>query len=203
VDALAAFPERPVEFYSNVISALKARPQMAGRGAITDRDIDAILSVNSGVRWNEQRVRYVTPVRAEGMPFQDNEFDFVYSNASFEHFEEPRTVIDQIFRVLKRGALTAHVIDLRDHVDFSKPFEFLRVGRAEYRYTSPYGTNRWRASDFKKAFSEAGFDALSMSVTEQHSLTDEQYNQIHADLRGSYTREDLEILGITVVGRKP
>ncbi|PWT90209.1 MAG: hypothetical protein C5B54_07560 [Acidobacteria bacterium] len=203
VDALAAFPERPKEFYTNLIDELRNRPQLVGRASIPEEVMNEILTINESVGWNEKKVKYVTPVYAERMPFQTGEFDFIYSNASFEHFEEPQKVIREIHRVLKSGGFTAHVIDLRDHIDFNKPLEFLKFSPEKYVFTSPYGTNRWRASDFEKAFREAGLEIRKFVTNETWDITDEEYKNFDPFFREKYTREDLSILGVTVIARKP
>ena len=203
VDALAAFPERPVEFYRNVLEELRRRPQIVGRNSLSDADFASILSVENGVRWNSERVSYVTPVPAETMAFPEDGCDYVYSNASFEHFDHPDRVIRRIFPALRPGGLTAHAIDLRDHIDFKKPLEFLKVGPAEYRHASPYGTNRWRASDFEQAFSAAGFHILKFETVERHEISDAEYESFDTYFKTRYPRSILEVLTIFVIATKP
>ena len=203
VDALAAFPERPVEFYRNVFEELRARPQIVGKDSLSETDLASVVVVDDAVRWNQDRVSYLTPIPAEKLPLPENHFDYVFSNASFEHFEQPGQVIRRIFHVLRPGGLTAHVIDLRDHIDFNKPLEFLKIGLAQYRYASPYGTNRWRAPDFERAFREAGFSIRKFEVTLSREIADAEYQSLDRHFRDSYSRKELEVLGILVVASKP
>lgn len=202
VDALAAFPERPVEFYRNLKDALQHRPNLVGRTVLEDKDFAAIFTIGEKVEWNRNRVDYVTPAPAEKLPFPDNHFDFVYSNASFEHFEEPEIVIHQIHRVLKPGGLTMHVIDLRDHLNFDNPLEFLKVGKDQYVYSSPYGTNRRRAPDFRKAFQDAGFHIRKFDACDTHAISDAEYESLDAYFKTNYRRDDLEVIGVEVVAQK-
>lgn len=202
VDALASFPERPKEYYTNVMDEIRSRPQLVGRPSVSETDVRAIVEWNSSLRWHPDRIEYLTPVYAEEMPFPDNLFDYVYSNASFEHFEQPDSVIREVFRVLKPGGFTAHVIDLRDHIDFTKPREFLKISPKIYRYASPYETNRWRASEFKKAFEAVGFRSSEAKVNEKKEISDAEFAGFHAHFRENYSRDDLEILGITVLAVK-
>jgi ubiquinone/menaquinone biosynthesis C-methylase UbiE len=49
---------------------------------------------------------------AANMPLPDDGFDFTICTAAFKNFPEPVKVLDEIFRVLKRGG-EAVIIDLR------------------------------------------------------------------------------------------
>jgi len=203
VDALAAFPERPRDFYASVLEELRTRPGIVGRISISQQELQEIVSLEPEVRFNPERIAYHTPVYAEHMPFSPDHFDYIYSNASFEHFEQPEKVIRELFRVLKPGGLTVHTIDLRDHNDFDQPREFLKVPVNQYRFTSPYGTNRWRSVDFKTAFESAGFSLHKFEINEQKEISDAEYETLDAYFKQTYSRSELEILGIDVAAVKP
>ena len=202
IDALSSFPERPVEFYTNLMEEIQMRPQLVGRSSLDKGELQNILAIDGRLRWNPDRLQYLSPVYAEKMPFEENQFDYVYSNASFEHFEQPEKVIREVFRVLKPEGVTAHTIDLRDHADFNKPREFLKVSPQDYRYASPYETNRWRASEFEKAFRAAGFTIREFCVNERKEISEQEFAGLDAFFRNNYSRDDLEILGITVLAKK-
>jgi len=202
VDALAAFPERPAEFYKNLLEELRNRPLIVGRRSITQRELDEIVTLEPQVRFHLEKIAYHTPVLAEHLPFSQDHFDYIYSNASFEHFEEPEKVTRELYRVLKPGGLTVHIIDLRDHINFEKPREFLKVPIREYKFTSPYGTNRLRSIDFKTAFESAGFSLRKFEITEQKEIDDEEYGTFDDYFKQKYSREELKILGINVVAVK-
>ena len=68
-------------------------------------------------------VRFITG-NAEAMPVESASMDLVYSFAAFEHFERPDRVIEESYRVLKKGG----------HL-------FLLFGPV---YTSPYGRHAYR-----------------------------------------------------------
>ena len=203
VDALAAFPERPKEFYRHVLEELRNRPLIVGRRSISQQDLDEIVTLEPQVRFQPEKIAYHTPVQAESLPFSQNHFDYIYSNASFEHFEEPEKVIRELYRVLKPGGLTVHIIDLRDHIDFEKPREFLKVPLKNYKFTSPYGTNRLRSIDFKIAFEAAGFSLRKFAITDQKEIEAEEYGGFDDYFKQKYSRDELKILGINVIAVKP
>ena len=202
IDALAAFPERPKEFYQQAIAEIKKRPRLIGRSSIEDPDIDSILQIGETCVWNSERLQYLTPVFAEKIPIEDSAFDYIFSNASFEHFENPDIVIREVYRLLKPGGFTVHQIDLRDHIDFEKPLEFLKASKANYEFTSPYGTNRWRQSDFGNAFRTAGFQQVRIEVTESHPISDAEFSSFDPYFAKRYERKELEIVGIKVYATK-
>jgi hypothetical protein len=54
--------------------------------------------------------------------------------------------------------MAVHAIDLRDHANYFRPLDFLRLSEEEY---VPRATeNRWRASDFLAEFARAGFEIV-------------------------------------------
>ncbi|HZL85392.1 MAG TPA: class I SAM-dependent methyltransferase [Candidatus Krumholzibacteria bacterium] len=94
---------------------------------------------------------------AEAMPFPDGWFAFVYSNSVLEHVRDPLRVAREIARVLMPGGVTAHNVDVNDHRNYARPFEFLRVPawawEAMYSHKPSY-QNRQRASQIATAFRE-------------------------------------------------
>jgi len=54
------------------------------------------LRIEDTCVWNSQRLQYLTPVFAEKIPIEDGLFDYIFSNASFEHFENPDVVIREV-----------------------------------------------------------------------------------------------------------
>jgi SAM-dependent methyltransferase len=201
-DVLATFPDRPQEYYRELLEEVSSRPQLVGRALLSKEEQDDIVKMEHGLQWNPERIEYLTPAYAEQMPFRDDHFDYVYSNASFEHFQEPARVVHEVHRVLKPGGYTAHTIDLRDHADFSKPRQFLQIAPEIYRFASPHETNRWRASDFERAFRSAGFRTCEVLINEASEIKDEEFEKLDSHFRTNFSREDLAILGITVLAAK-
>lgn len=102
------------------------------------------------------------------------QFDLVLSNAVLEHVYDPSSVCRGLSRITKRGGFNSHQIDLRDHRDFSKPFEFLLMDDAEFAKAAQeqnlqFG-NRVRLSGWVSLFIENGF-------TIQHIYNDPPVDQ--------------------------
>jgi ubiquinone/menaquinone biosynthesis C-methylase UbiE len=64
----------------------------------------------------ENRVSYVLGNAME-MPFNDNEFDAVFTNGSLHEWEEPVRIFNEIYRILKRGG-RYFISDLRRDMNF-------------------------------------------------------------------------------------
>lgn len=99
-----------------------------------------------------------SPVAAEDLDLPDNSVDFVFSNTVLEHVSKPKEVLANSFRMLKPGGCSVHVIDFRDHRDFQKPLDFLKLDATEYYGVCPHGENRLRAGDFVDVFADTGFE---------------------------------------------
>ncbi len=70
---------------------------------------------------------------AEHMPsLPTASFDLVQSNAVLEHVSDFRKVARELARVTKAGGVHAHQIDFRDHRDFDRPLEYLRLDQKGY-----------------------------------------------------------------------
>jgi SAM-dependent methyltransferase len=165
----------------------------------------------SGVDF-DARVAWRCPVDVASLPFDAGAFDLVISVSTFEHFPEPARAIAECFRVLAPGGVAIHQIDLRDHRDFSRPFEFLCEDAASWRRRfepgspgarSPFElTNRWRRSELVAAFGAAGFERVEARVAQTERLPDDVRRRLHPDFRYRPS-EDLETLGIIVVAHRP
>lgn len=79
--------------------------QFARHGALTT-DID-LSAGHLALAQENFRLRGLTGKfvhhDAESLPFDDNQFDLVYSNGVIHHTPNTRTVVDEIYRVLKPG----------------------------------------------------------------------------------------------------
>ncbi len=166
------------------------------------------------------RIEYRAPVYAHAPPFGDGEFDFVFSNAAMEHFDQPEKAVQEVCRVLAPGGITTHEIDLGHHKP-GHPLQHLRWSREEYqRMTQKYGgghgiegilggtwnglpyCNRLLAADWRRIFVEAGLEVLRLEVVSE--VDPATINP--ADFAEPYcrrSREELAPVAIRVVARRP
>jgi hypothetical protein len=81
-----------------------------------------------------------------------------------------------MYRVLKRGGLCSHIIDLRDH-HHTDPLDFLRYSDPLWRYMagrSAGWTNRLRASDHLEAIESAGLEIASYEPRKLETIPDRE-----------------------------
>jgi len=64
----------------------------------------------------ENRVSYISGNAME-MPFEDNQFDAIFTNGSFHEWEDPVRIFNEIYRVLKKGG-RYFISDLRRDMNF-------------------------------------------------------------------------------------
>lgn len=162
-------------------------------------------------RSNDREIRHFFPRGLENTGFEDNSIEFLFSHATFEHVREPLRCISEIKRILIPGGVTAHAIDLRDHRDFESPLEFLKETdeswdklMEDYCHAVPGGyMNRWRASDYKRALENEGFEILEF--TPERKANQAVIEAVSPFLIGRYRQlpmEDLMKLTVLIVARK-
>jgi hypothetical protein len=94
---------------------------------------------------------------------------------------------------------------MRDHEDFSKPLEFLKLDTQTFKNRDVplhRSTNRWRLSDFVAAFKKSGFRVDKVEVTTRLDVTEEMRRSLHPDFQ-KYSLEDLSALSAIIVAEKP
>ncbi|WP_139407426.1 hypothetical protein [Aeromonas veronii] len=142
--------------------------------------------------------------------FHDSEtYDICYSCAVMEHVVDVESFVVKTYQLLSPGGFAFHWIDLRDHRDFSRPLDFLTIGKSEWReYYGHAGHflhgNQLRYSDYRKIFLKHGFRIFS---EEKYMKNDREYIQeVSADFADEYASlewDDLEVAGVLFVLEKP
>ncbi len=169
---------------------------------------EEIFSVSDGkVVFKPNRMEYLFPRQSYDIRLPDGSVDFVFSHSVFEHISDPDRTIAAIHKVLRKGGISAHNFDMRDHTDFSKPLEFLKVDepawKARFTGEKAYSyTNRRRLSDMVKAMEAAGFKMLKVAPAERIPMSEEIRAGLHPDFQ-KYSLEDLAVVGALIVAEKP
>jgi SAM-dependent methyltransferase len=145
--------------------------------------------------------------RALPIPVRERKVDLITSSAVLEHVQDPDAILACCYQWLKTGGLAYHVIDLRDHnLGFKYPFEMLTFSDAVWHrwidLCGGFHLNRWRASDYVQAMSDAGFvnvryEALQQDLEGLRAILPRlhgRFRTIHEDM--------LAILGLSVFGQK-
>jgi len=165
---------------------------------------DSIFTADGDtIKFNTEKIEYLYPHQAHDIPLPPGSVDYVFSQSVLEHVTDPAATINSIFRILPSGGLTAHHFDLRDHRDFSKPLEFLKVDPKDWKGPeSGYSTNRWRLPDFTAAFEKSGFRIQKVEVTSKLPVTEEMRRSLHSDFQ-KYSLEDLSAMSAIIIAEKP
>ncbi len=156
---------------------------------------DIIHTKQQGTFYNTDRLIRLSPGDASDLPLKDGCVDFTLSNAVLEHIRNPEKAIKEIARTLAKAGHTMHRVDLRDHTDFSRPYEFLKSGKPMK------GCNLWRAFEFETAFKKEKLDILDFEVFDTGIVTSEE----RSDFRPKFADlplTELEKLRFMVYARK-
>ena len=94
----------------------------------------------------------------------------VISFTVLEHLRDPHAVFRHLRSCLAPDGWMCHLVDLRDHEDFTDPLRFLTVPAAQYRNLRGEWCNRLRHSDFLALFRSTGFEICAARVTRFNEL---------------------------------
>lgn len=106
--------------------------------------------------------------------------DLVLSNSVLEHLYDLKSAFSQLFRITKPGGRGIHMVDFRDHRDFSRPLEYLLSSEREFarefeESLGQYG-NRYRPQEMQEFLERAGFEVKEFRdpdvFTEEEYLTE-------------------------------
>jgi SAM-dependent methyltransferase len=156
---------------------------------------DIIHTTQQGTFYNTDRLIRLSPGDASYLPLKDGCVDFTLSNAVLEHIRNPEKAIEEIARTLAKAGHTMHRVDLRDHADFSRPYEFLKPGKPIN------GCNLWRTFEFEAAFKKEKLDILDFEVFDTDIVTAEERSTFRLKFSNLPLKE-LEKLRFMVYARK-
>ena len=152
-------------------------------------------------------------VAAEDLPFDNDTFDAIYSNATWEHLADVRTVNQEVARVLRPGGLAYIEIHLFPSLSGGHDLPWIVPGKTEMGDVVPWGhlrdsswqapvyLNRLRENDYRRLFVETRELEIVEWLTEytegQDLLTDELLEEL-----SDYTEEELTKRSIIAIVRK-
>jgi len=156
-------------------------------------------------------VRYHAPADASATGLPDATIDVVFSNSVLEHV--PAGVIAACFtearRILRPGGIVFHSVNCGDHYAYADP----RIHQLHYLQFSDRTWQRWnnhflyqnrlRAVDFVRMAEDAGF-TIEIDTSRPSPERLRQLDALTVDPSfARYTREELAVTSIDMVGRNP
>ena len=166
--------------------------------------------IDHGVDLGTSGIRLLKQESFSKIDLPPSSVDYIFSNFVFEHIQSPEKMLGQIARALRPGGLTAHFIDIEDHSNFNKPHAYLTYSDEDWatRFAHAGGPvpshlyeNRYRASDFRRAFERAGLNIVEFTPLRSHTLTPAEIAAFDKKWQ-RYEKSDLEIVWLFVVARK-
>lgn len=156
------YSDRDIEQQTRIYRALRDRLDEAGR-----RRFDEAVQFDGGLRFNEQRLRYVYGVSAEQADtvLQREGFDLIVSRAVIQDIYDPEAALVALDRLLKPGGMILHKIDLHDYGVFPRgqwhPLTFLTVGDTIYRLmtSDSAAPNRRTIAEYRRIMQRLNCDA--------------------------------------------
>lgn len=153
---------------------------------------------------------------ATDLKFDDNTFDYITSDWVFEHIDDPKLAIQNIYRTLKKGGICrtnihlfpslsgSHNLDWRNADDESiirtvPPWDHLR----EYKYPANVFLNKLKKDEFYKIFKE---QFTILEIYEEKEGENRLFNldsKIKNELnQKGYSDEDLTTVSMTIICQK-
>lgn len=156
------------------------------------------------IKWESFDLNYVKQLsyNKNGLPLENNSIDIVFSNAVYEHINDPEQSIKELSRITVKWWIWIHTIDYRDHIFNQKSLYFLTISDFIFNILfkkSWAWVNRKRHSDFIKYFKNNGFEILEELNNQRYYIWEENRYKKIIDI---YNKNDLSISDTTLIVRK-
>lgn len=144
------------------------------------------------------------------MPLADGSYDLALSNTVYEHLRNPEKTVSETYRILRKGGVVIHLIDLCDHMFYGtsfvndKAFNCLRYSRGVWNmmsYNRSIYVNRLRQSEWVSLHERQGFTILQKEITINEHVKD-LYKGGSLKYLSKYKPEDRFISSILLVAKK-
>tara|TARA_B100000767_G_C19774439_1_gene541779 strand:- start:3021 stop:3884 length:864 start_codon:yes stop_codon:yes gene_type:complete len=159
-----AFATKDIEFYKKIIRELN------------NSNLD--ISENDFCSYEQMikklDITYLIDGTSSFEKIDSNTINIIISQACLEHVrkKEFEFFMDENFRVCKKGALSIHSIDFKDHLEYS--LNNLRFSESfwesEFISSSGFYTNRLRYCDMKEIFIKSGFEIIEENLSTWNDL---------------------------------
>lgn len=151
-------------------------------------------------------IKYLVDPQFNLAKLHSKSFDFILSNAAFEHFDRVSSIIKSSFDLLKPGGIFCAVIDLQTHTRFLRqrdPLNIYRFSRLFWRLAHFNGIpNRLRPYQYQAFLQAAGFSDIRLIATKV--LPDEIVRTTRPFLAGVFKADStIGWLEFAVIAKRP
>jgi SAM-dependent methyltransferase len=178
----------PWDLYEGLLDEL-------GEAAGSTRREHLLRQVKLALAGRGERLEYVCDRHFDVSRFVGRGIDIVFSQAAFEHFDDPDRTIEQLSEVVQPGGILISEIDLQTHSRWLRdadPLNIYRYSERVYRTFRFSGSpNRWRPEEYRKSLLRHGWRDV---VLLPGSVLDAAYlGKVLPTLNGAFRDEAAEM----------
>jgi hypothetical protein len=90
-------------------------------------------------------------------PDEHSKVDLIFSFSVLEHIRSLPEVLAALANISSPKTVGIHMVDARDHTDFSNPLKYLYLSEDQFNANYSPDNNRWRLPDYVTMMSESGW----------------------------------------------
>ena len=195
-------------FYASRDEEQQRRIYLALRDTLREdekRRFDEAIDLTNGVKMNPERLKCIYGVALEDAPDLANAepFDLIVSRGAVQDIYEPDAAFAAMDRLLAKGGLMLHKIDLSDQKMFSNsglhPLTFLTISEGVYRRMAIDSgrPNRKMVNYYRRKMAESGYESkiLITEVIGRNGLGDLTPHRETIERGAVYVEAALELVG--------
>ncbi|MCX6781722.1 MAG: methyltransferase domain-containing protein [Candidatus Magasanikbacteria bacterium] len=167
--------------------------------------IDLFRDELSKLKNNSGRIRYICNKNFDLSILKTQKFDYFFSQAAFEHFDNVEKVLSQISLIATPSAILIAEIDLQTHTQIIRnrdPLNIYRFSESFYHYCHFNGIpNRIRPQTYAELLKNNGWN--NIQVIPLNKLGQKEMERIRPELNRKYTVDPhLNHLSFVLIGSK-